>query len=368
MQLNIFLFAILIILSFSLKETLPIYKAMTELKPALQKEACLFKKDNEELYMQPCQEGFHCGNKQKDISTCIPNYFGQKVGEACNYDDECIYGECDEKSKKCIYKEGIYDELSYSYRCAGGLVYDYQNDKCVENNFLKDYCTYTKKGEKEISIEPNMPFYVCGEAGYATEKDQPELQPNTRYVKITKIGTLELGATTGVEYACKSGAVSKIEENDFWMCDKIKSSKLGVDGNTKYIEYNFEKAGVRKYTEDDYEGAYFFYNKLTGENEAYEKVYDEIWEKYLKAMKKYEKKCIANSHDYYFRPLDCGIKEIAEAAFYLDKTYFYTNKTKEAKMVRDYCLGEDFTTRTVSSELLSFKKSLIILFAIFALL
>ena len=200
------------------------------------------------------------------------------------------------------------------------------------------------------------------------EKDQPELQPNTRYVKITKIGTLELGATTGVEYACKSGAVSKIEENDFWMCDKIKSSKLGVDGNTKYIEYNFEKAGVRKYTEDDYEGAYFFYNKLTGENEAYEKVYDEIWEKYLKAMKKYEKKCIANSHDYYFRPLDCGIKEIAEAAFYLDKTYFYTNKTKEAKMVRDYCLGEDFTTRTVSSELLSFKKSLIILFAIFALL
>ena len=104
MQLNIFLFAILIILSFSLKETLPIYKAMTELKPALQKEACLFKKDNEELYMQPCQEGFHCGNKQKDISTCIPNYFGQKVGEACNYDDECIYGECDEKRKNAYIK------------------------------------------------------------------------------------------------------------------------------------------------------------------------------------------------------------------------------------------------------------------------
>ena len=104
MTLKILLFVQLIIFSLSLKETLPIYKAMTELKPALQKEACLFKKDidddNKEFYVQPCQEGFHCGNKQNDISSCIPNYFGQKVGEACNYDDECFLGDCDKKYQK----------------------------------------------------------------------------------------------------------------------------------------------------------------------------------------------------------------------------------------------------------------------------
>lgn len=374
MHLNIFLFVNLIILSFSLKETLPIYKAMTELKPALQKEACLFKKDvdddNKEFYVQPCQEGFHCGNKQNDISTCIPNYFGQKVGEACNYDDECFLGDCDKKSKKCSYQKPIYDKLSYSYRCAEGLIYSYNDGKCVDSkNFLEGYCLYTKKGGEQVRVAPNKPFYVCGEAGFADNK-QTVLEPDSVYFKMTKVGTLDLGAITGVEYACKSGLVSKSNiHEEFWMCDKIKSSKTGEkDDGLKYVEYEFEKGKKQTYTENDYDGAYFFYNQLTGEKEAFIKDYDKVWENYLKLMKKYEKKCVEESHDYYFRPLDCGIKEIADAAFFLDKVYYYTNNTKEAKMVREYFLSEDYTTRTVSSETLSFKKSLFILFAIFALL
>ena len=377
MQLKIFLFVNLIILSFPLKETLSIYKAMTELKPALQKEACLFKKDEDDndnydyVYVQPCEEGYHCGNENHDISTCIPNYIGQKVGETCNYDDECILRDCDEKSQKCTYNKPIYDEISYSYRCAEGLVYYDKEKKCVDKkkyNFLDGYCTYTKKGtSEEINIEPNEPFYVCGEAGFAG-KDQPELEEGKRYIKISKVGSLKLGTITSVEYACNSGAVSKVEENEFWRCDKIKGMKTGVENNKKYVEYEFEKAGKQKYTEEDYDGGYFYYNKLNGEYEAYSKDYHDAFDDYYKKMKKYEKKCVSKSHDYYFRPLDCGIKEIADAAFYLDKMYFYKNTNKEAKIVRDYLLGEDYTTRSVSSGTLSFKKSLFKLFVIFALL
>ena len=377
MKFNVFLFVNLIVLSFSLKETLGIYKAMTELKPPLQKEACSFKIDEDDandnyeyVYVQPCQEGYHCGNKNHDISTCIPNYFGQKVGEDCNYDDECLLGDCDSKSKKCTYNKPVYDELSYSYRCAEGLVYYYKEKKCIDKtkyNILDGYCTYTKKGEKEpVNIEPNEPFYVCGEVGTAG-KNQPELEPDTPYVKISKVGSLKTGSITSVEYACNSGAVSKVKDSDYWMCDKIKSMKTWVEDNKKYVEYDFEKAGKQKFTEDDYDGGYFYYNMLNGEYEAYSKDYHKAFDDYYGLMKKYEKKCVSKSHDYYFRPLDCGIKEIADAAFYLDKIYFYTNSTKEAKTVRDYFLGEDYTTRSVSSETLSFKKSLFILFVIFAL-
>ena len=376
MKLNTFLFVNLIIMSFSLEEKLSIYKAMSELKPALQKEACFFKKDEdndeyEYLYVQPCKEGFHCGHKNYDISTCVPNYAGKKVGEECNYNAECLLGDCNKITKKCTYDEPIYDELSYSFRCAEGLVYYYKENRCVdkkEYKFLDGYCTYTKKGtNEEISIEPNEPFYVCGEAGFAGEK-QPELEPGSPYVKISKVGSLKVGSITSVEYACDSGAVSKVEENDFWMCDKIKSMKTGIENNKKYVEYVFEAGGEKKYSEDDLDGGFFYFNKLTGELEAYNEDYHKAFDDYYELMKKYESKCVSKSHDYYFRPLDCGIKEIADAAFYLDKMYFYNNKNKEAKIVRDYLLGEDYTTRSVSSGTLSFKKSLFKLFVIFALL
>ena len=69
----------LIVLTFSLKGDEPLFRAMTELKQPLIKEACEFefKKDKEKfIYMKPCEEGYNCGNKMKDISTCIPNYLG----------------------------------------------------------------------------------------------------------------------------------------------------------------------------------------------------------------------------------------------------------------------------------------------------
>lgn len=376
MHLNVFLFVNLIILSFSLKELSEtkkyLYRAMTELDPPLETDACLFQREEmiknvkyDVYYVKPCQEGFHCGNTfNKIISTCIPNLFGQKVGEKCNYDEECLLGECD---KTCKYKKAQPDEYSYSYRCAEGLVYDYINEKCVENkNFLEGYCRYTKKGEKEVYIEPNKPFYVCGEAGYAT-KDQTDFELNSPYIKLTKVGKLKLGETTNVEFACESGAVSKIEGSDFWMCDRIKEMKTGVENNINYVEYKFEKAGTKKYTQDEYED-YFFYDELTGKIDAYGNKYDDAFSEYKKRVKKYEKKCVEKSQDYYFRALDCGIKEIAEAVFYLFKTNYFSTKDENVKMIRDYFLGQDYTTRTVSSETLSFKKSIFIIIAIFALL
>ena len=70
MSLKVLIVVNLIILTVSLKETQPLYKAMTELNPGLQKEACRFKlekEDNEFIYVKPCEEGSNCGNNINDI-------------------------------------------------------------------------------------------------------------------------------------------------------------------------------------------------------------------------------------------------------------------------------------------------------------
>ena len=129
MLFKIFIFAGLIIIAFSLRYTIPLYKAMTELNLSLQKEACRLKleKDDEVfIYVKPCDKGSNCGNKVNDISTCIPNYIGQKLEETCNYKDECILGHCDEEKHKCIFSKkdkAKHLEIEDIYKCGNGLFF-----------------------------------------------------------------------------------------------------------------------------------------------------------------------------------------------------------------------------------------------------
>lgn len=247
MSMKIFFFVDLIIFAFSLKDTLPLYKAMTELNPPLQKEACRFRLAKEGdvfIYVKPCDEGSNCGNKVNDISTCIPNYIGQKLEETCNYKDECLLGHCDEEKQKCTFTKkdkAKHLEIEDVYRCGNGLFYLEKNQNCVEEkdfDYLEGYCRYTKKTGVEVRTQPISPFYVCGESGYA-QKDDPILKEGTAYTKITKIGTLDNGKKTMSEYACKSGGVSKArDDEEFWICDNIKNVKKGTrpDG-TIYADY-----------------------------------------------------------------------------------------------------------------------------------
>ena len=70
-----------------------------------------------------------------------------------------------------------------------------------KNNILDEYCTYKKKGETDyINVDTNKPFYVCGEVGTAG-KDQSILEPDSDYIKVSKVGSLKLGSITAVEYA-----------------------------------------------------------------------------------------------------------------------------------------------------------------------
>lgn len=376
MILRTFLFVNLIILSFSLEETITLYKAMSELNPPLQQQdICRFKMktdDNEILYVKPCEEGFHCGNDFHDISTCIPNYIGQKVGETCNYKDECLLRECDSKTKKCTSDEPVYVDINWSYRCANGLFYDKDKEKCInieKKDLLDGYCTYTKKGEdKEVNIEPNKPFYVCGESGITTDKDS-QLELNTRYTKITKIGSLPLGATTITEYACQSGVVSKSTVQDFWICDKITAIKTGTEDGKKYVIYSFQIHGDEKIYEDNYDGAYFYLNQLTGEIQPYGFDYQNSFAKYMELLPIYEKSCIENSHDYYFRPFDCGIKELSDVTFFFNNEYFFNTKNKEAEIVKNYLLNQNIYTKfSPSKASSSFKKSLFMLLIFLGLL
>lgn len=99
------------------------------------------------------------------------------------------------------------------------------------------------------------------ESGITTDKDS-QLELNTRYTKITKIGSLPLGATTITEYACQSGVVSKSTVQDFWICDKITAIKTGTEDGKKYVIYSFQIHGDEKIYEDNYDGAYFYLNQL----------------------------------------------------------------------------------------------------------
>lgn len=379
MSLKVFLYVNLIIMSFSLKETITLYKAMSELGASLQKDVCRLKlegKDNYDfLYVKPCDEGYHCGEDFDDIGTCIPNYIGQKVGEACNYKDECIFRECDLNAKICTYKDPVYVDIDWSYRCANGLFYDNYKEECIdkeENELLDGYCLYTKKNGKEVSIQPNKPFQVCGESGIVPEGD-PILEPNTPFIKISEIGELKLGATTVSEYACESGSVSKSTVKDFWICDKITGLTEGTDNGKKYADYIFQIHGNERIYEDNYDGGYFYLNQLTGEIKAFGFDYQDSFAEYLNLLKKYKKKCVENTHDYYFRPFDCGIKELSDLTFFFNNEYFYKNNSEDAKMVKNYLLNQNIYTKyasekSSSSSFVTFKNSLFILFVIFYLL
>ena len=370
MSFKVFLFINLIFLTFSLKETLPLYKAMTELKTPLLKEACRFeleKDDDKFIYMKPCEEGYNCEYIKKDISICVPNYTRQKLGETCNYDTECLFGHCE--NQKCTFSEKDdpnYYEIEDVYRCGNGLYYLENKEKCVKKedfDFLEGYCRYTKKGGKEIRIHPIEPFHVCGESG-VVPKDDKVLEPGTIYTKINEIGTLKIGTKTLSEYACQSGGVTKSVDDEFWFCDKIKSMSSGVKDGKAYCDYDFEYAGKKYITEDDYEGLFFYRNELTGDLMPFGKDYFEAVTKYFELVKKYKKKCKTNSHDYYLRPIDCGIRELYNAYFYVNNMYLYNNNTNEALMVRDALRSQDYDNKYVSSNILIFNKFIFMLFAI----
>ena len=387
MPFKIFLLTTLIVFSFALKDKdkETIYKAMSELKPALQKEACQFDyeyKDeegdkNEEIYMKPCKEGYHCGQKIKDISHCIPNVIHQKYGEKCNYDNECIVGSCDQEKKICTFDENdkaicveyVYEEMC---RCGNDLIYSNKNEKCVDKSeldYVEGYCLYTKNDDKakEVYIQPNQPFYVCGEEGIADDKT-PELKEGTKYIKMSKIGSLRSGTQTYHELACEFGAASKSEDGKSWICDKIVKFKgTGINEDEKpYIDYEFSIAGEKTIV-DDYED-YIYLNKLNGTYAPYTEKYNDAFANFKSAIKNYESKCKSKSHDYYFKPYDCGIKEINDAFFYLYNFEFYINKTEGAKTVMNAIKQEDFDKVSYgSSNILSFNIMILILISLLSL-
>ena len=363
MTLKILLFVQLIIFSLSLKETLPIYKSMTELNPPLLQEACQFEIENEEkeektIYVKSCNDNFHCGNEINGISTCIPNFSLQKMDESCNYDAECEQGHCDSKTKKCTFDK---DDVPKCFeneeicRCGKELVYSYNSNKCVEQeniDELKDFCKYTKSDEnsEEVFIEANKPFYVCGEAGYANEK-YPFLKLNSPYIKMTKVGTLPLGAKTFSEFACQSGSTTKSKDDDeFWICDEMKrivDSGINEEGKA-FVIYEYEIANLVTITEDDYYEYYSYRNILNGNIEVYSPQYHFAFNDYIREVNYWEKKCKSNSHDYYFSPFDCNIQEIFDSYYYLYHIYFKSNYTRESYLIMDALKKQEFGKRVLS--------------------
>lgn len=374
MSIKIFILICLIILSFSLKETIYTYKAMTELKPALVKDACKYvNKDEGVIYMKPCDKGYHCWNEENGISICIPNNLLKKYGEKCNYDDECLVGHCEKN--KCSFSENdkaFYVKNEGLYRCGNDLfvIKDESEDKntCrseAKFDYLENYCTYTKNNEnsKEVKTEPIKPFYMCGEYGEAT-KDMTNLKLDTPFIKINKIGELKNGVKSVHEYTCETGFRS-ISGEDL-ICDNVeKLIRSGIDENgLAFAEYQFEKAGIQYITEELYDAGFFYRNYFTGQLEPFAEKYIEAFKKYVSVLKANERKCAAKSHDYYFNPLHCGIKEVYDAYFYLNHMCLYQNNTKEAKMIVEFLKNQEFQEVASSSIL---KKTIIGLLTILIL-
>lgn len=380
MSMKNLLFFCLIAFSFSLEEknslssTIALYKAMTELEVPLQQDACKFENNKEGIhYFKPCNEGYQCGNYNKDIYKCIPNLILQKYGETCNYDGECIAGHCNLEKKICEFSKDdkpFYNENIEIYRCGNGF-YNYQERNkitneiitqyCIEENELEfpDYCKYTKKGLSfEVTIESNKPFYVCGESKIATENEEPKLESGTVYSKFSKIASLPLGNFTYSEYACQSGSVSPVENYaDIFRCDKIKTIiENGTDDKGLYVKYEFEKGGNITI----YDESYFVTNHITGEMEPFNKSYEEAFKEYAALIKKYEKHCKSGTFYYDFSPYDCGIKQIYDAYFFTTYyTYLYKNKEKGVEMVTQYFLNEDYDKVYVSYSLLMNKVTIL---------
>ena len=350
MSLKYLICLTLICLSFSLKETIFKYKAMSELNPPLKNEVCKFiNREEEVIYLKPCEKGYHCGEEANDISICVPNNILKKLGEECNFDNECLAGHCE--NNKCSFSEAdkpYFVENEEIYRCGCDLFYLNDEKSCKNKtkfNYLENFCTYTKNSESsnEVSIEPIKPFYLCGESGTADEKE-PNLKPGSHFIKISKIGELKNGVQSEHEYTCETGFRSVFGENLNLICDDVKQIvRKGInEEGLAFAEYIFEKAGHINITEKLYESGFFYRNYFTGELEPYDEIYIKAFKEYVSVLKKNEDKCLANSHDYYFNPLHCGIKEVYDAYFYLNHMCLYSNKTKEAQMIVDYLKNQEF--------------------------
>ena len=369
-MLKIFALFALISFTFSLKDTVYTYKAMTELKKKVDENVCLFIDENN-IYVKACQKGYTCVEQDETISLCEEKTL-KKLGEKCNSDDDCMEGHCDNVCTFTEEDEPVYIELEGIYTCGKGLIYSKDEKKCKSSEkftYLKDYCKYTPKGEsKQIDIEPAEPFYMCGEIGVANEKDQKELEEESEFVKANRIGKLDNGVVSDHEYACKTGYRSIV--NDSLICDDIiKINRKGKnEEGFDYAEFVFEKMGVQNITIQDFDGLFFYINELTGEYEPYGKEYIDAFKKYVAALDKYKDKCKKGSHDYYFNPLHCGVKEIYDAYFYLNHMALYGNNTKEANMIKDFFKMMEFNgDKTDSSNFIFLKKIFLVLTAIFIL-
>ena len=232
-------------------------------------------------------------------------------------------------------------------------------------DYLDNYCKYTKKTGtgKEVNTEPVKPFYMCGEYGEATQ-GMNDLKLGTSFIKINKIGELENGVKSVHEYTFKTGFRS-ISGDDL-ICDNVeKLIKSGIDEKgIAYADYQFEKAGNMHITEELYDAGFFYRNYFTGQLEPFAEKYIEAFKKYVSVLKANERKCAAKSHDYYFNPLHCGIKEVYDAYFYLNHMCLYQNNTKEAKMIVEFLKNQEFQEVASSSIL---KKTIIGLLTILIL-
>ena len=343
----------LIILTFSLKTTLYKYKAMTELKEKVDEDVCKFIDPVEEvIYLKPCNQGYHCDVKEEEepeiISKCVKNIILKKLGQNCNSDDECIAGHC--KGNKCVFSEGdspIEVDIEGINKCGNDLIYSEDNNSCINSksfDYMPDYCKYTKKGTStEINIQPVKPFIRCGESGKADEDEHSELERGTEFIKANKIGELEVGKQSEHEYTCKTGFRS-VYNNNLFCDDVIEIIRKGInEEGHAFAEYNFSFAGHYNITDELYDGGFFYTNYFTGELEPYDDVYIKAFQDYVAVLEKNKKKCVEKSHDYYFNPMHCGIREIYDAYFYLNHMCLYGNKTKEAKMVENYFKMQEFT-------------------------
>ena len=348
MSIKIYIIAIFFVFSFSLKETIYTYKAMIELDLPLDENVCKYiDQDKSVIYLKPCKKGFKCGESESNISICIPNNLLSKLGEKCNCDNDCLVGHCE--SNKCTFSEDdkpFYVENEEIYRCGNELIFTYDNDICINKlnfDYLENFCVYTKNNSnpKEVNIEPVKPFYMCGEYGTVTE-EQTDLQLNTYFIKSCKIGELKNGIKSIHEYTCETGFRSIL--GDDLVCDDIKEV-IGAGKNEEglaFVEYDFEIAGKKYITEELYDAGFFYRNYFTGELEPYDQKYIQAFREYVSILKKNEKNCAAKSHDYYFNPLHCGIKEVYDAYFYLNHMCLYQNNTKEAQMILDYLKNQEF--------------------------
>ena len=394
MIMKYFIIFNLVILSFSLEESqsltsseADLYKALTEIQPPFQQEVCRFSDEIEDKqihYLKSCGEGFNCGQEsyndgKTSVYQCIPNIYRQKYGETCNYDIECFTNHCDKINKKCTFSEDddpieVFDGTK---RCGNGLVYvkkGPEGEGCKDKKKYLDYCRYTpENSDEEIILYPIHPFKVCGESGKATKDKNPGLKVGTIFTKFSDINSLDNGKLTESEYACKSGGVSpskEYEKDELWVCNDIVRI-ISIDGDKVTYEFAYPKTGDEKIATLTLEEGYFYYDYIKGKYVPYDTDYKSAAKNYFSKIKEYRNDCKDGTHDFYFSPYDCGIKEIHDAFYYTyDNMYLYNKNDANINMVRDYLLNEESIGKrhgVSSSGILKSKLWILVLFSLLTL-